>query len=98
MQHTIYIRDELVLEAHPDGLYLLLRRQGEPGSVRIYLNEVRHLVDALCSMAAEMAGFLAGDKESGDRNQPRTSTCVTHPACCRCRPAFTIPYPMVICY
>ena len=40
MQHTIYIRDELVLEARLDGSYILLRREGEPGSVRIYLNEV----------------------------------------------------------
>ena len=67
MQHTIYIRDELVLEAHPDGPYILLRREGEPGSVRVYLNEVRYLADALCSMAAEVAGVVVGDEEpSGD--------------------------------
>ena len=41
MQDTIYIRDELVLEAHPDGPYILLRREGEPGSVQVRLNEVR---------------------------------------------------------
>ena len=52
---TIYIRDELALEAHPDGPYILLRREGEPGTVRVCLNEVRYLADALCSMAAEMA-------------------------------------------
>jgi hypothetical protein len=66
MEHTVYIRDELVLEAHPDGAYVILRREGEPGSVRIYPNEVRHLADALCSMAAESAGPVAGDDETGD--------------------------------
>ena len=66
VQDIIYIRDELVLEAHPDGPYILLRREGEAGAVRIYLNEVRYLVDALRSVAAEMAGFLAGDAEPGD--------------------------------
>jgi hypothetical protein len=33
MQHTIYTADELVLEAHPEGPYILLRREGEPGTV-----------------------------------------------------------------
>ena len=41
MQPIIYTRDELVLEAHPDGPYIPYRRQGEPGAVCIYLNEVR---------------------------------------------------------
>jgi hypothetical protein len=44
-----------VLETHPDGPYILLRREGGPGAVRIYLTEVRHLADAVCEMAAEMA-------------------------------------------
>ena len=46
MQHTITIRDELVLEAHPEGgsPHILLRRVGEPGAVRIQVNEVRYLV------------------------------------------------------
>jgi hypothetical protein len=47
MQRTIYIRDELVLEAHPEGPHILLRREGEPDAVRIYLNEVRYLADAM---------------------------------------------------
>jgi hypothetical protein len=34
MQHTTYIADELVLEVHPDGPYILLRREGEPGAAR----------------------------------------------------------------
>ena len=55
MHHTICIRDELILEA--DAPHILLRRAGEPSVVRIYLNEVRYLADALCSMAAEMAGM-----------------------------------------
>jgi hypothetical protein len=67
MQDVIYIREELVLEAHPDGRYILLRREGEPGVVRIYLNEVRHLADAMCAMAAGMAGLLAVDSEPGDK-------------------------------
>ena len=41
MQPIIYTRGELVLEAHPDGPYILLRREGEPGAVCIYLNGVR---------------------------------------------------------
>jgi hypothetical protein len=65
MQRTIYIRDEMVLEAHPEERCILLRREGEPGSVRVYLNEVRYLADAMCSMAAEMAGFVVGDEEPG---------------------------------
>ena len=59
MQHTIYIRDELILEANFDteAPHILLKRAGEP-------DEVRYLADALCAMAAGMAGFLAGDEES----------------------------------
>jgi hypothetical protein len=63
MQDIIYIADELVLEAHPDGPYILLRREGEPGDVRVYLNEVRYLADALCSMAAGMVGAIVGDED-----------------------------------
>jgi hypothetical protein len=63
MQCTIYIRDELVLEAHPEGLYILLRREGEPDTIRVNPNEVRYLADAMCSMAAEIAGYLVGDDE-----------------------------------
>jgi hypothetical protein len=65
MQPTIYTRDELVLEAHPDGPYILLRREGESSSVRVHLKQVRYLADVLCAMAAEVAGCLAGDEESG---------------------------------
>lgn len=65
MKDTIYIRDQLVLEAHPEGPYILIRREGEPGSVRVYLNEVRYLADAMWSMAAEMAGSIVGDEEPG---------------------------------
>jgi hypothetical protein len=65
MQDTIYIADELVLEAHPDGPYILLRREGEPGSVRVHLHEVRYLADALCSMAAGVVGMIVGDEDSG---------------------------------
>ena len=43
MQDEIYIRDELVLETHPDRPYVLLRRKGEAGSVQVRLNEVRYL-------------------------------------------------------
>jgi hypothetical protein len=52
-----------VLEAHPDGPYILLRREGERGSVRICLNEVRYLADAMCWMAAGVAGFVVGGEE-----------------------------------
>ena len=55
MHHTIHIRDELVLEAHLDAdePHILLRRECEPGTVRVHLNEVRYLISALGSMAAE---------------------------------------------
>ena len=66
MQRTIYIRDELVLEAYPDGPYILLRREGQPNAVRIYLNEVRYLADAMCTMAAQVAGPVVGDDGYGD--------------------------------
>jgi hypothetical protein len=58
MHPTIYIRDELVPEAHLDAdePHILLRREGEPGTVRVHLNEVRYLISVLDSMAAEMAG------------------------------------------
>ena len=63
MQSTIHIHDELILEAHLDAdePHILLRREGEPGSVRVHLNEVRYLISALASMAAEMAGVMVGD-------------------------------------
>ena len=64
MQHLIHIRDELVLEA--DEPHILLRREGEPGMVRVYLNEVRYLISALGSMAAEMARVIVGDSDSSD--------------------------------
>jgi hypothetical protein len=32
MQDTTYIADELVLEPHPDGPYILLRREGKPST------------------------------------------------------------------
>jgi hypothetical protein len=70
LQRTIYIRDELVLEARPDGPYILLRREGEPGAVRIYLNEVRYLADAMCAMAAEMVGSVVGDEGTSDDRNP----------------------------
>ena len=63
MKHSLRIRDELVLEAHPDGMHILLRREGEAAPVRIYLNEVRYLADAMCVMAAEVAGFVVGGEE-----------------------------------
>ena len=43
--------------------HILLSRAGEPDTVRIYLNEVRYLADAMCSMAAEMAGRIVGDED-----------------------------------
>ena len=52
VQHTIYIRDELVLKA--DVPHIPLQRAGEPDTVR-------YLADALCSMAAEMAGRVVGN-------------------------------------
>ena len=65
MKDTIYIRDELVLEAHPDGPYILLRREGEPGSVQVRLNEVRYLIEALCSMAADVAETVVNANNDG---------------------------------
>ena len=67
MQHTIYTRDKLTLEAHlEDDPYILLRREGQSGSVPVYPNEVRYPADATCSMAAQIAGIVVGDDESGD--------------------------------
>jgi hypothetical protein len=63
MQHAIYSADELVLEAHPEGPYIFLRREGEVGEVRVYLNEMRYLADALCSMAAGVAGVMVGNED-----------------------------------
>jgi hypothetical protein len=70
----VYIRDELVLEAHPepDHPHIPLRREGEPGVGHVYLNEVRCSADALCAKAAEMVALLAGDTESGDQTGNRT--------------------------
>ena len=65
MQSLIHIRDELVLEAHLDAdePHTLLRREGEPGSVAVHLNETRSLISALGSMAGEMAGETVGDPD-----------------------------------
>jgi hypothetical protein len=71
MQRTIYIRDEPAVEAHPEERHILIRREGEPDSVRVYLNEVRYLADALYTMAAEMVGYLSGDKDVGGESQHR---------------------------
>lgn len=70
VQGTICVRDELVLEAHPDRRYILLRREGEPGAVRVYLNEARYLVDVMC----KMAGLVAGDDEFWQRQRIRLMT------------------------
>jgi hypothetical protein len=63
MQSLIYIQDELVLEAHLDGhnSYILLKREGVPGPLRVYLSDVRYLMSALGSMATKMAGVIVGD-------------------------------------
>ena len=68
MQSLIPIRDELVLEAHlhADEPHILLRREGEPGAVPAYMPEVRYLMSALGSMAAEMAGVIVGDPDESD--------------------------------
>jgi len=56
--HHLHPR-RVVLEAHPDGPYILLRREGEPGSVRVHLNEVRYLAEAMCTTAAAGARRVA---------------------------------------
>ena len=63
MQHIICVRDELVLAAHPevDSPHILFQREGESGAVRVYLNEVRYLADAMRDMAAQIAGHVVGD-------------------------------------
>ncbi len=68
MQPTIHIRDELVLEAHLDAdePHILLRREGEPGTVHVHLNEVRYLIDALCTMTVDVAMVVTGDGDEGD--------------------------------
>jgi hypothetical protein len=65
MQDTIHIGDGLVLEAHSDGPYILLGREGESIAVRIFVHEVRYLADAMCEMAAGIAEPLTGDGEPG---------------------------------
>ena len=70
VQDTICIGDGLVLKARPNGLYILLRRKGEADAARIYLNEVRHLADALREMAAEVAGLVTDDEELGSDSGP----------------------------
>jgi hypothetical protein len=61
VKDTIQIRDELVLEAHSEERCVLICREGESDAVRVYLDEVRYLAEAMCSMAAEMAGHVVGD-------------------------------------
>jgi hypothetical protein len=48
-----------IIEAHSGAPHILLRSAGEPDTVRVYLNEVRYLADALYSMVAEIG--RAGD-------------------------------------
>ena len=55
------IKDDLILEAWEAWEHagqepvLVLRRKFSENAVEIHLNEVRHLVDALASAAAELA-------------------------------------------
>jgi hypothetical protein len=70
MQNAIQTGDGLVLEAHPDGPCILLRREGEPDTVRVCLNEVHHLVDAMYTMAADVAGLIVSGGESGSDSEP----------------------------
>ena len=64
MYQTIHIQDELALEAHLDAdePHILLRREGEPGAVRVVLGDVRYLISALGSMA----GVIVGDPDESD--------------------------------
>ena len=68
MQPTLHVRDELVLAAHLDAdePHILLRREGELGTVCVRLNEVRYLISALGSMAAEMSGALVGELDDDE--------------------------------
>jgi len=50
---------------HPAAPYVLLRRE-DVRTIRIYLNEVRYLAEAMCSMAAEVAGMITGDDDVGE--------------------------------
>jgi hypothetical protein len=69
---TIWIGDGLVLEAHPDGCYILLRREEEPGAANARFNGVGSLTDTLHSMATTRApGWLAGRSQA--ENHPRRS-------------------------
>jgi hypothetical protein len=43
--------------------HIRLRREGKPGAVPVYLNEVRYLADAMLDMAAQIAGHVVGDDE-----------------------------------
>jgi hypothetical protein len=62
---AIHIRDELVIIPHldDDDPHIVITRDGDPGQVRVYLNEVRYLVSALIDMSATLAGAVAGDQE-----------------------------------
>ena len=49
----------------PDALprrqpHIALRRESEPGAVRIHLNEVRYLADAMRDRAAQSVGRVVG--------------------------------------
>ncbi len=60
MEDIIHVGHGLVLEACPDGPHILLRREGEPGAVRIFLNEVRYLADAMCARAESFCARTSG--------------------------------------
>jgi hypothetical protein len=67
VQPTIHIRDELVLEAHLDAdePHILLRREGRPGAVRMYLGDVRYRIRAPASIAAQRARRPQENKPGG---------------------------------
>ena len=49
-----------------DNPYVLVWREGESGTVRMVLDEVRYLADALASMAAEIAEVVSESDDCAD--------------------------------
>ena len=65
MQPTIHIRDVLALQAYldADAPHILLHTEGDPGTVRVHLHEMRPTSDVVPDQRPGLDGGREGEGE-----------------------------------